>query len=329
MSWHCLQEPGGGILGSKLLGCRCVAACEIEPYPRDVLLARQRDGHLPNFPVWDDVRTFDGHPWRGLVDIVTGGFPCQDISCAGKGRGIEGARSGLWSEMFRIICEVRPTLAFVENSNMLTRRGLHKVLADLSEAGYDACWTVLSAGTCGAPHIRRRLWLLAVDRHAYGAVHSALREISQNNANSGGICGNGAGNDMGNTPGAGREGGDYGPSEAGRTPCAGQANEPEGTGAGAPMANTDGKRRPELQIQQAGTPQPPEKPWEHAEPVHAGGQQGNRPRWWATEPRLGRVAHGVADRVERLRAIGNGQVPLVAAVAARRLARIMLKGYGK
>lgn len=86
---------GGGILGGALLGWSTVCACEIEKYPRSVLLARQRDGLLPRFPIWDDVTTFDGKPWRGLVDIVTGGFPCQDISCAGKGAGITGARSGL------------------------------------------------------------------------------------------------------------------------------------------------------------------------------------------------------------------------------------------
>ena len=107
---------GGGILGSELLGFRTVCAVELEPYPASVLLARQNDGLLPPFPVWDDVRTFDGRPWRGLVDVVSGGFPCQDISVSGKRKGLEGTRSGLWSEMARIICEVRPRFAFVENS---------------------------------------------------------------------------------------------------------------------------------------------------------------------------------------------------------------------
>ena len=99
---------GGGILGGHLLGWRTVCAVEFAAYPRRVLLARQRDGMLPRFPIWDDVRTFDGKPWRGKVDVVSGGFPCTDISAAGKGAGIEGEHSGLWGEMARIIGEVRP-----------------------------------------------------------------------------------------------------------------------------------------------------------------------------------------------------------------------------
>jgi DNA (cytosine-5)-methyltransferase 1 len=96
---------GGGILGGLLLGWRCVCAVELDPYCRSVLLARQRDGILEPFPVWDDMRTFSGRPWCGHVDIVTGGFPCQDISVAGSGAGIDGTRSGLWMEMARVIRE--------------------------------------------------------------------------------------------------------------------------------------------------------------------------------------------------------------------------------
>ena len=123
---------GGGILGGKLLGWRTVCAVECEPYPASVLAQRQKDGLLPPFPIWDDVRTFDGKPWRGIVDVVSGGFPCQDISAAGKGAGITGERSGLWMEMARIISEVRPRFAFVENSPTLTSRGLGVVLGDLA-----------------------------------------------------------------------------------------------------------------------------------------------------------------------------------------------------
>ena len=83
---------GGGILGGQLLGWRTVCAVECEPYAASVLAARQNDGLLPPFPIWDEVRTFDGRPWRGLVDVVAGGFPCQDISAAGKGAGIDGER---------------------------------------------------------------------------------------------------------------------------------------------------------------------------------------------------------------------------------------------
>ncbi len=152
---------GGGILGGLLLGWRTVCAVEIDPYCRSVLLARQRDRILAPFPIWDDVRTFDGKPWRGRVDVVSGGFPCQDISAAGKGAGITGERSGLWLEMARIIREVRPRFAFVENSPMLTSRGLGVVLGDLAAMGYDARWGVIGARDAGSPHRRDRIWILA------------------------------------------------------------------------------------------------------------------------------------------------------------------------
>lgn len=161
---HLFAGAGGGILGGILLGHTCVCAVEIEPYCRKVLLQRQRDGILPKFPIWDDVRTFDGKPWRGKVDCVCGGFPCQDISAAGTtngNKGLDGERSGLWSEFRRVICEVEPSFVFVENSPMLTLRGLDRVLGDLATMGYDARWGVFSAADVGARHERERLWLLA------------------------------------------------------------------------------------------------------------------------------------------------------------------------
>ena len=154
---------GGGILGSQLLGHRTVCAVEFDAYARSVLLARQNDGTFPPFPVWDDVRTFDGRLWRGLVDVVSGGFPCQDISVAGRGAGMDGERSGLWGEMARIIGEVRPRFAFVENSPMLTSRGLGTVLGDLAAMGFDARWGVLGANSIGGPHGRARIWIVATD----------------------------------------------------------------------------------------------------------------------------------------------------------------------
>ena len=152
---------GGGILGGHLLGWRTVCAVEWEAYPASVLVARQNDKILPPFPIWDDVQTFDGKPWRGIVDVVSGGFPCQDISVAGKGDGLDGEQSGMWREMARIIGEVRPKYAFVENSPMLTTRGLGTVLRDLAQLGYDAEWGVLGADSFGAFHRRERIWLFA------------------------------------------------------------------------------------------------------------------------------------------------------------------------
>ena len=154
---------GGGILGGHLLGWRTVAAVEIEDYPRRVLLQRQADGLLPRFPIWDDICTFDGKPWAGKVDVISGGFPCQDISAAGKGAGLDGERSGLWGEMARIVCEVQPRYVFVENSPMLTSRGLGRVLGDLAKMGFDAKWGVLGADAIGLPHHRERIWVLATN----------------------------------------------------------------------------------------------------------------------------------------------------------------------
>jgi len=152
---------GGGILGGKLLEWKTVCAVEYEPHAAAILAKRQNDGILEPFPIWDDVRTFDGKPWKGIVDVVSGGFPCQDISVAGKSCGIEGQRSGLWNEMQRIVGEVRPKYVFVENSPALVVRGLGTVLGDLSTLGYDAKWGVYSAADVGAQHQRERVWIVA------------------------------------------------------------------------------------------------------------------------------------------------------------------------
>jgi len=152
---------GGGILGGHILGWRTVCAVEWEPYAASVLVARQNDGILPAFPIWNDVQTFDGRPWRGLVDVVSGGFPCQDISAAGKGGGIEGERSSMWKHMARIVGEVLPRFVFVENSPLLVGRGLAVVIGDLAALGYDAQWGCVSASNVGAPHKRDRIWIVA------------------------------------------------------------------------------------------------------------------------------------------------------------------------
>ena len=194
---HLFAGAGGGILGGMLLGHTTVCAVEIEKYPRKVLLQRQRDGILPKFPIWDDVCTFDGKPWRGKVDVVCGGFPCQDISPANKNRrGIEGGKSGLWTEMRRVVSEIQPKHVFVENSSQLVRRGLAMVAGDLEELGYDSRWCVLGADTVGLPHRRKRLWLLAtntncesgsqensegcaIDAKGNTRIHNALLDWSQ------------------------------------------------------------------------------------------------------------------------------------------------------
>ena len=158
---HLFAGAGGGILADLLLGHQPVCAVEIDPYCQQVLSARQKDGCLPWFPIFADVKQFDGKPWRGIVDVVSGGFPCQDISSAGKGAGIDGEKSGLWKHMARIIYEVRPRYVFLENSPLLVSRGLARVLGDLASMGFDAQWGIMGAVDVGMYHNRKRIWLVA------------------------------------------------------------------------------------------------------------------------------------------------------------------------
>jgi DNA (cytosine-5)-methyltransferase 1 len=257
---------GGGILGGHLLGWRTVCAVEWEPYPASVLCARQNDGFLPPFPIWDDIQTFDGRPWRGIVDVISGGFPCQDISAAGKGAGIDGERSGMWREMARVVSEVRPRFVFVENSPMLVTRGLERVLGDLTSLGYDTRWTVMGAADVGAPHQRDRIWVSAkVSPPRLDNTDSAYEQRNKRTERTS--------------------------EEHPNTNSAGELAYPEN--------RRDVRRNGQLGVA--------EKEYDNRRSKEDGGGQ-----WWATEPNVGRVADGVACRVDRLKAIGNGQVPEVA-----------------
>lgn len=151
---------GGFDLGLERSGWQCVGQVEIEPFCQKVLAK-----HWPHVARFDDVRTVTGELVRercGEVDAVVGGFPCQDVSSANAfGKGLDGERSGLWSEFYRLICEIRPHYALIENVPNLVRRGLDRVLVDLAEAGYDAEWGTISACALGASHTRERLFILA------------------------------------------------------------------------------------------------------------------------------------------------------------------------
>ena len=281
---------GGGILGGQLLGWRTVCAVELEPYPASVLCARQNDGLLPPFPIWDDIQTFDGKPWRGIVDVISGGFPCQDISAAGKGAGIDGERSGMWKHMARIICEVRPKFAFVENSPMLTSRGLGRVLGDLAEMGFDAKWGVLGAADIGANHQRDRIWIVAKWRGQLPhAQHEKIRRWEQQQE---GVKKSHVPNTSNNR--CGKWANEYKHWEQNATPNAGTYGEEKS------LADTDSAQRQRNKCAFGS----------HTKHTNIGSSG-----WWETEPNVGRVADGVASRVDRLKAIGNGQVPLCAAIA--------------
>jgi len=150
---------GGFSLGLERAGMRTVAFCEIDPYCRKVLAK-----HWPGVPIHEDVTKLRG-PDVGSVDVICGGFPCQDLSVAGKGAGLAGKRSGLWFEYSRIIGEIRPSFVLVENVAGLLSRGLDVVLGELAALGYDAEWHCIPASAVGAPHRRDRIWIIA---HASG-----------------------------------------------------------------------------------------------------------------------------------------------------------------
>lgn len=150
----------GGITVALAPWVRPVAYCENDRYAAACLLSRMRDGSLPCAPIWDDVRTLRGEMLPS-VDIIYGGFPCQDISAAGRGKGLAGERSGLFFEIMRLVDEIRPPFLFLENVPAITTRGLGAVAAEITKRGYDCRWTTLSAAEVGAPHLRKRWWLLA------------------------------------------------------------------------------------------------------------------------------------------------------------------------
>jgi DNA (cytosine-5)-methyltransferase 1 len=166
---------GGGILAGKILGWRTRCAVEFDPRRRASLLARQRDGLLERFPIWDDVRTFDGRPWRGHVDVVSGGFPCQAYSTAARGAN---CADDLWPEMRRIVADVAPRYVFAEN---VVRRAIDAAADDLETLGYETRCLALSAKDLGADHIRPRYWLRAYadrDSELCGAEHAEVAELS-------------------------------------------------------------------------------------------------------------------------------------------------------
>jgi len=273
---------GGFSLGlERSGGFQTVAFCEIEPFCRRVLAK-----HWPNVRCYEDVKTLTADRLRddGLVpiDVICGGFPCQDISTAGTGAGIDGERSGLWSEYSRLIGELRPRFVLVENVAALLSRGLGRVLGDLAALGYDAEWHCIPASAVGATHRRDRIWIIA---------HSAgIRRVS------------------------------------GRSQCAPKGPWLDGK---AFVADSDGERKPQpkgsiapirgrtcnsgIDVADTGRAglQTPERGailssrrWHEGRTIAECG-------WWSAEPDVGRVAHGIPSRVDRLRSLGNAVVPQI------------------
>ena len=312
---------GGGILGGHLLGWRTVCAVEWEQYPASVLCARQNEGLLPPFPIWDDVQTFKGEPWRGIVDVISGGFPCTDISAAGKGAGIDGEASGMWREMARIIHEVRPRYVFVENSPMLTSRGLGRVLGDLAAMGFDARWGVLGAADVGANHQRDRIWIVAKWRGQLPhAQHDRIRWWEQQQESLKKENGNVANTrNQGLWSCSGRDGwesydqnrkGNFDQVRSGTNVEFAEIRESQDLEKEIPYTATIGLQRPREYEQSINSTKGEKR--EANDLIY-----GRSSDFWAIEPNVGRVVDGMATRVDRLKAIGNGQVPLCAATAWR------------
>jgi DNA (cytosine-5)-methyltransferase 1 len=295
---------GGGCLGGFLLGWRTICAVEQNPYAAGVLAARQNDGSLHPFPIWDDVRTFDGTRWRGRVDIISGGFPCQDISVAGTKQGLAGERSGLWREFARIIRQVEPAYVFVENSPALTVRGLDTVLGDLAALGYDAEWDVFGADNIGAPHRRKRIWIVGQLPHASS---NRRKRTVQSQSESGSSRATYTGR--------------YGETQlVADADNQGQSQSPTGREHQRLRTGISRKGTDVADSQCDGLPRQRTR-WFTCDPAEAREGETNQSfgqrvgHVWGIESTVGRVADGVAYRVDRLRAIGNGQVPSVAALA--------------
>ena len=271
---------GAGLMdwGLTLAGFDHAWFCESDPFCRRVLERR-----WPGVPIYEDVRSLVA-PER--VDLLAGGFPCQDVSVAGRRTGISGPRSGLWTHFARLIGELRPSYVFVENVPGLLVRGMGTVLGDLASLGYDAEWDCLPAAAFGAPHLRARIFILA-----YPDRGLSLGPDDTVFAGRSAVTGRGAladANGRHGEPGAIARSGVRG--EAAVTRADGDVG-----GASSELANADSK--PPLGSSVA---------WAERNP-------------WAVEPDVGRMAHGVPARVDRLRALGNGVVPQISRYVGERI----------
>jgi DNA (cytosine-5)-methyltransferase 1 len=285
---------GGFSLGLERAGMQTVAFCEINPYCRDVLRA-----HWPDVPIHEDITALRGSD-VGPVDVICGGFPCQDISGAGKGAGIKGERSGLWKQFARIIGEIRPKFVIVENVSMLRSRGMGVVLGDLASLGYDAEWHCIPASAVNAPPRRDRVWIVANARRECGAT----RRTSFDMVSQAGTC-----------EASGEEWKRDG--DASHNSCATLANAeiiPERKQT-KENDTVSGRRKIRAIISSDG------KPLAYANGKSILGATIARTERapWDTEPEMGRVVNGVSHRMveDELKALGNAVVPQIPEMIGR------------
>lgn len=212
---------------------RTVCYVENEKSCTDRIRERITAGELDDGDIWDDITAFDPRPWYGLIDIITAGFPCQDLSYAGNGAGLAGERSGLFFEITRIARVIRPRYIFLENVPAITVRGGRDVAGELTALGYDSRWGVLSAYDVGAPHLRERWWCLSSLADGSDMGFSAQKRHADDGAQPGN---DGTAQFMAHT---GSGSGGAGPERAGRSP----RTDIGGGGQGAELADAPGERR--------------------------------------------------------------------------------------
>ena len=177
---HLFAGAGGGLLADLIIGHHPIVAVENNPYCSSILRERARDGWFPGLRVHEgDVRLFDASDYAGQVDCIAAGFPCQDISSAGKGAGITGERSGLVSEVFRAVDAIRPRFVFLENSPRIRTRGRHVVIGELVARGYAWRDGIIGAADVGAPHRRDRWFCLAANADGMRELQSQGRQQDQ------------------------------------------------------------------------------------------------------------------------------------------------------
>jgi len=295
---------GGFSLAARWLGgFETVQFVERDPYCRRVLAK-----HWPTVPIHDDICTYN--PERGSADVVVGGFPCQDISQAGKRAGIkEGIRSGLFYELIRVVCLVEPRYIVLENVAAILANGLDTVLGELAKAGFDAEWACIPASAVGACHRRDRWWCVAYaqgEQWGTGPGQGASQTGYQ-----GPRAGDGAQGFVADATSQQRhDGGPADPAEP-----AGAAAEP-GDGDGADAPHPHGERRRQQQ--------PPFLAAREGQPAWPDAPRRLSSDWagYASEPVICRGDDGFPGRVDRLRALGNAVVPQVAMVPLTRVLQL-------
>ena len=166
----------GGLAVALSEWVRSIAYCEIDPYCQGVLLSRMAAKDIQRSPIWNDVRTLKGNAIVHPIDIICAGFPCQDISIAGHGKGLEGERSGLFFEIVRLAKEINPKFIFLENVRAITSRGGLQVVEEFMSLGYDCRWCIISSASIGAPHLRERWFMLA---YSYSKSSEQTDQTSQ------------------------------------------------------------------------------------------------------------------------------------------------------